>query len=429
MPIHTFRRILTAAGAGLLLLAAACSKPEEKESEPVVPVSAVQARHSAIQRIVTAQAILYPGNQSAIVPKISAPVRRFLVSRGDHVRRGQLLAELESRDLAAAAVEARGNLEQAEANLKSVSSASLPDELSKSRNDVRADKEALDAAQKVYESRKALFDQGALPRKQLDEAQVAYVQARSQYDSAVQHLESLQNVGREEQVRSARAQVEAARGRREAAEAQLDYSRITSPIDGVVTDRPLYPGEMASPGTPLLTVMDISTVVARASVPAGELRYCKVGDAARIASNDSGTEAQGKVTVVSPALDPNSTTAEVWVSAANPAERLKPGATVQVGIVAETVPDALVIPSVALLPSAEGTGDNVLVVGSDSLAHLRRVEIGIRRPGLVQVLRGVAPGEPVITVGGLGVQDKTRVRIENEPEAKSGGSDESKSEK
>ena len=144
MPIHTFRRILTA-GAGLLLLAAACSKPEEKESEPVVPVSAVQARHSVIQRIVTAQAILYPGNQSAIVPKISAPVRRFLVNRGDHVRRGQLLAELESRDLAAAAVEARGNLEQAEANLKSVSSASLPDELSKSRNDVRADKEALES--------------------------------------------------------------------------------------------------------------------------------------------------------------------------------------------------------------------------------------------------------------------------------------------
>jgi len=194
-----------------------------------------------------AQAILYPADQSAIIPKISAPVRRFYVNRGDHVRKGQLLAELENRDLTAAALEARGNYEQAEANYRGTTAASLPEEIAKAQADVESAKEALDAARKVYESRKALLDQGALPRKQLDEAQVAFVQARSQHDVVLRHLESLQKVGKEAQAQAAQAQVEEARGRQQGAEAQLEYSRINSPIDGVVTDRPLYAGEMASP--------------------------------------------------------------------------------------------------------------------------------------------------------------------------------------
>ena len=419
----------TVAAACLVLFAIGCSRTEEKEPEPVVPVQTAPVQRSTIQRIVKAQGILYAVTQAALMPKISAPVRQFHVHRGDRVRRGQLLAELENRDLAAAAVEAKGNLDQAEANLKSVSSASLPDEVTKSQNEVRANKEALDAAQKVLESRKMLFEQGALPRKQLDEAQVAYVQAHGQYDSALKHLESLQKVGKEEQIKAAQAQVEAARGRWQGAEAQLEYSKIASPIDGVVTDRPLYPGEMASAGAPLLTVMDVSRVVARASVSVEELRFCKVGDRATIASADSGAELQGKVNVVSPALDPNSTTAEVWVLASNAGERLRPGATVQVAIVAEIIPDALVIPAAALLPSPEGTGDNVLVVGPDSLAHRRKIEIGVRQFDSVQVLKGLAAGEQVVTVGGLGVQDKTKVRVENDSSAKSDKNDEPKSEK
>jgi len=421
--------LVVATAACLLLSGAGCSKREEKEPEPVVPVQTVPVQRSAIQRIVRAQAILYPLSQAAVMPKISAPVRQFHVSRGDHVREGQLLVELENRDLAAAAAESKGNLDQAEANLKSISAASLPDELAKSQNEVQADKEMFDAAQKVYESRKMLYDQGALPRKQLDEAQVALVQARSQHDSAVKHLESLQKVGREEQTKAAQAQVDAARGRRQGAEAQLEYSRISSPITGVVSDRPLYPGEMASAGTPLLTVMDVSRVIARASVPVSELHFCKVGESATITAADSGIEVQGKVTVVSPALDPNSTTAEVWIQAPNTGERLRPGSTVQVAIIADTVADALVIPRAALLPSPEGPGDNVLVVGSDSLAHRRQVEIGIGQPDVVQILKGLNLGEQVVVVGGLGVEDKTKVKVENEITGKSEKSDEPKSEK
>ncbi len=411
-------RIIAGAVAFILLLAASCSKPEEEETETVVPVQTAAVQRAEIQRVVRAQAILYAADQAAIMPKISAPVRKFYVNRGDHVRKGQLLAELENRDLAAAALEAKGNYDQAEANYRSTTAASLPEEVTKAQTDVQSSKEALDAAQKVYESRKALYDQGALPRKQLDEGQVAFVQARSQYDVAVKHLESLQKVGREAQVKAAQAQLEAAEGRRQGADAQLEYSRIYSPIDGVVTDRPLYAGEMANSGTPLLTVMDVARVIARANVPVNQLRFLKAGESATIIAAESSAGVQGTVTVVSAALDPNSTTAEVWVSARNSGERLRPGSTVQVAVLAEVIRDALVIPTSALLPAQEGTGDTVLVVGSDSLARMRSIEVGVREPDKVQVLKGLASGEQVVTVGGFGLQDKTKVKVENGAGAK-----------
>jgi HlyD family secretion protein len=425
---HAQTKIRTAAALGIFLFAAGCSKNEAPEAESVAPVQTAPVVRAPMQRIIKAQAILHPLNQASITPKIAAPVREFHVNRGDHVRQGQLLAVLENQDLAAAVVESKGLVDQAEAGYRSTTAATLPVEIARAQAEVRSTKEALDAAQKLYDSRKELVQQGALPRRQLDEANVALVQARNQHENAVRQLNSLDQVERETATRQVQAQLDAAKGRHQGVQAQLEYSRITSPINGVVTERPFYAGEMAGTDKPLLTVMDISRVIARANVPADLLPFLRVGNPATIVGSDPTAELHGKVTVVSPALDPNSTTAEVWIEAPNPEERFRPGSTVQVTIVAETVPDAIVVPLTAILPSPEG-GSMVLVAGADSLAHERQIEIGIRAAGTVQILKGLEPGEQVIVVGGLGLEDKAKVRIEK-PEEKTGkGSDEKKDEK
>src|SRR5260370_24410628 len=150
------------------------------------------------------------------------------------------------------------------------------------------------------------------------------------------HLQAVETVRRVEQVKGAAAQVESAKSKFEGAQAQLSYSEVRSPISGIIADRPLYAGEMASAGAPLLTVMNISRGIARANVPVAQAAILKAGQSARITQTDASRQATGKVTLCSPAVDPNSTTVEVWVEAANPAERLKPGATVRVDIHAET---------------------------------------------------------------------------------------------
>jgi HlyD family secretion protein len=405
----------------LAALATGCANKQETEAESVVPVQTAEVRRAPIRRVIHADGVLYPIDQAAVMPKISAPVRAFHVNRGDRVDKGQLLAELENADLTAAALETKGEYEQALSALRSTTAASVPDELIKAQLDVKATKQALEAAQTVYTSRQELFKQGALARRQVDEAQVAFVQAQTQYDAARQHLTSLEKVNKEEMIKAATAQVQIAKGRVDAAAAQLSYAEIRSPISGVIADRPLYPGEMATAGTPLLTVMDISRVVARANVPATEAAHLKVGDPATLSQGEGAAEVPGKVTVVSPAADPNTTTIQVWVEAANPGAHLKPGMAVRVSILADTIPGATVIPESALLPGAGGTSE-VIVIGNDMIAHERAVQAGVRDDSSVEILSGVKPGERVVTVGGLGLREGGKVRFAT-PDGKETGKD------
>ena len=404
------RVLLRFACSGLLGVTLVACKKAEPEPAPVAPVQVAPAIKGSIRVIVTADAVLYPREQANIVPKVTAPVRRFLVNRGDHVKQGQLLAELENRDLVAAAQESRGQFAQAESNYRSTAGAVVPEQVTKAQSDVAAARESLDAARKLLDNREQLFKEGALARKLVDEAQVAFAQAKAQYDTALQHMQALQSVGRDEQIKSAAGQVEAARGRYDATQAQVSYSQIRSPFAGVVTDRPLYPGEMATTGTPLMTVMDVSKIVARINMAGDQAKDVKVGNEATMTPSDGDMPVTGKVIVVSPASDPNSTTVQVWVQADNPGERLRAGQSVHVSIVAATIESATLIPTTAILPNAEGE-TIVLVVDDKNIAHEKVVEIGAREPAMVQVTSGVEPGERVITVGGVGLEDKSRVRV------------------
>src|SRR4051812_11762876 len=307
------------AGCLLLLLsfaATGCSKAE-KEPEPTVEVQAEKVEAKKIEQVVEVQAVVFPMSQAAIVPKVSAPVSKILVARGARVKRGQLLAELENKDLSAGAVESKGLYEQAEATYATTISASLPQEIQKAEFEAQEAKQQLEVEQKVFESRENLFKQGALPRKELDRENVALVQAKNLYAAAERRLTALQSGGKQQALKSAEGQLNAAKGKNLGAEALLSYTEIRSPIDGTVTDRPLYPGEMAAAGTPLITVMDVTRVTARAHIPQEAAASLKKGAPATIEVPGQEQKIPGKVTMIGPATDPNSTTVEVWVEAKN----------------------------------------------------------------------------------------------------------------
>ena len=366
---------------------------------------------TTIQQTITTQAILFPRQQAAIVPKISAPVQKFLVNRGSRVHEGQLLAILENHDLTAAAQDTKGAYDQAQATYDTTTGASLPQEIQKAEADAQQAQQTLDAQEKIFQSRQQLFDQGALPRKELDQSRVDITQARNQYAIAKKHLDDLMAIGKQQELKAAAGQLESAKGKYLGAQAQLSYSEIHSPIDGVVTDRPLYPGEMAPAGTPLLTVMDLSSVIAKAHIPQSEAAALKVGDPGTILAAGSEDPISGKVTVVSPALDPNSTTVEVWLEAKNPKNALKPGTSVQLSLTAQTVKDALVVPAASVITTADGTSA-VMLAGSDGLAHQKAVKLGIRNGEDVQILEGVTANDKVITIGAYGLPDKAKIKIE-----------------
>src|SRR5690242_2268621 len=176
---QSLARCLTASLAASVLTFTACSK-EEAEPQPLVSVQAVPVKQGEISQSITTDAVLFPINQATIVPKIASPVQKAYVARGARVHAGQLLLTLENKDLAAAAEQNRGDLEQAQAAEAIATNNSVPEELQKAQFDAQAARENLDAQQKVYDSRKALFNQGAIARKDLDTAAVALVQAKAQ---------------------------------------------------------------------------------------------------------------------------------------------------------------------------------------------------------------------------------------------------------
>src|SRR5579864_3497701 len=406
-----FRRIVSGTlVTAAWLLCAACSS-EKPPEPPAVSVQAAPVEKTAIQHDVEAQAILFPLQQAAIVPKISAPVQKFLVKRGSPVKQGQVLAVLESRDLSAAAQDTEGAYKQAQAVYETTTAANLPEEIRKAEADAQQAQQALDAQEKVFQSRQQLFEQGALPRKELDQSRVDITQARNQSDIAKQHLEKLMAIGKEQELKAAEGQRDSAAGKYRGAQAQLSYSEIRSPINGVITDRPLYPGEMAAAGTPLLTVMDISSVIAKAHIPQDDAAALKVGDKGSITVPGITEPINGKVTVVSPALDPNSTTVEVWFEVKNPKHELKPGTSVHLSMTAQTVRDALVVPATSILTAPDGS-TTVMLVGSDGLAHQQAVKVGIRNGDDAQIVEGVKDGDKVVTNGAYGLPDKTKIKVQ-----------------
>ena len=402
--------------AFLLLIAlstlgvSACSKTE-KDPEPEVSVQVTSVEQTTLQPTISAEAILFPLEQAAITPKISAPVKTFYVKRGSRVKAGQLLAVLENKDLAAAATDNHGALQQAEATYKTTTGASLPEDLQKSKGDMDSAQKMLDAEEKLYKSRQELFDQGALPRKDLDQANVSVTQARNQFELAKRHYDSLAEFGNQQGQKAANGALESAKGKYEGAAAALSYSQIRSPINGWITDRPLYPGEMAAAGTALLTVMDTSQVIAKAHIPQSEAALLSPGAKATITVPGVEKPVEGKITIVSPALDPNSTTVEVWVQVKNPKQELKPGTSVKLALSAKAIPNALTLPAAAVQPGPDGA-TVVMLLGGDGLAHQTPVHTGVKQDDDIQIVDGVKAGDKVILSGAYGLPDKTKVKVE-----------------
>ena len=430
----TKRNSLLAAAMGLVVLAlllAGCGKAKEKDAAagaggepagPPTPVTVEPALRGAIDHIVTADAVLYPINQANVMPKITAPVRRVLANRGDHVRAGQVLAVLETADLAASAQESKHQYEQTQAAYQTLTGATVPEDRVKAQSDVQSAQQALDAAKKLYDNRVALQREGALAQKLVDDAKVAMVQAQSQSDNAQRHQQALNQVSQREAIAGAEAQMNAAKSHYDSAVVQVSYGEVRSPIAGVISDRSVYPGEVAAAGSPIVSIVDISQVVARANVPVREASAIQVGRPARVSGPDG--DLAGRVTVVSPAVDPSTTTVEVWVQIPNPGEKLKPGGTVRVSIIAETIQNTIVVPASALLNSDEG-GQQIMVVTSDSIAHERRVTVGVRQGNRVQIASGLQEGDQVVTSGGLGLEDKAKVAIQK-PKAEEDDDDDAK---
>jgi HlyD family secretion protein len=415
LQIHIARKQQTIQSLGLcvffgFLCATGCKKADEESPATEVSVHAEKPEVGPISEVILADATLSPMAQAAISPKITAPVRAFYVQRGSRVKEGQLLAQLEDRDLTAAALDNKGQYQAAQAAYETETKAQVQEDYKKAELDLAQAKSQVDLNAAIVAARKKLFTEGAIPGRDLDTANAALVQAQATYDLALNHLRSVQNVSRAASIKQAEGQLTSAEGKYQGAEAQVSYTQIRSPINGVVTDRPLFPGETAASGTTLITVMDTSSLLAKAHLGQMVAQRLKVGDEATVQISGVSEPVPAKVYLISPALDPGSTTLEVWLRIENRNGAYKPGTPVRTSIVGRTTPSALKIPLTAVLTAQDGS-KSVMVMGSDGVAHRKAVNLGINNGDDVEITQGLSKDDMVITTGAYGLDEGTKVKV------------------
>jgi HlyD family secretion protein len=401
--------VLLASLAVLPLLALLGCK-EAPATETVVSVQAQHPEQAPIAEQIEADAVLFPVAQAAIVPRITAPVEKYYVQRGATVRAGQLLATLENGDLTAAALESKGAYEAAQGEYATATQSQIPEDVLAAQAAENQAKVNLKLNEDIVKSRTQLLAEGAISQRDLDTARADLVQAQGAYQTAENHLNAVKRVNQKAAIQEATGQLASAEGKYKGSEAEMGYSEIRSPINGVVADRPLFAGETASAGTPLLIVMDTSTLIAKAHIAQSQAQELKVGDQATITAPGLDDPVPASVSMISPALDAGSTTVEIWLKVNNRKGILRAGTPVKASITGKTVKDALQIPAAAIQTADDG-GKFVMVVGSDSKAKKKPVTLGIESDKAVQVAGGLTTADQVITVGSYALDPGTKVVV------------------
>ena len=396
----------------LFLSLGGCKKDAPADEKPVVAVQAEHPETGEITEDISADAILTPVAQAAVASKISSPIKQFFVQRGSHVQQGQLVAKLENQDLEGAAVDNEGSYTAAKGAYTVATETTVPEDQTKARLDVDQAKATYDLDKSIFDARTQLFKQGAIPGRDVDTARATMMQAQAAYDIAKQHYESLQKASHSASLETAKGTLDSAKGKYLQAQAMLSYTNLRSPISGVVTDRPLFPGDTAAAGTPILTVMDTSTLIAKLHVAQALVQQLQVGADAKLTVPGMDEAVPAKVSLISPALDPGSTTVEVWLKVANAQGKLKAGTSVHATIDGKQIKDALLIPTEAVQRSPETGGKMVMVIAADGTAKKRNVTVGIATKEKTQILEGLTAGDTVITGGAFGLDEGTKVKIE-----------------
>jgi RND family efflux transporter MFP subunit len=171
--------------------------------------------------------------------------------------------------------------------------------------------------------------------------------------------------------------------------------------------------------------MDAATLLAKAHIAQSLAQQMKIGDEASVSVPGVADPVPAKVSLISPALDPGSTTVEVWLKIDNKTGKLKVGTPVKVSITGKTVDKAWKVPSASVLTAQDGS-KSVMVVGDDGAAHRKPVTLGIEDNGDVQIVTGLAPSDLVITSGAYGLDEGTKVKVgpaEDSAGGKGGGAD------
>jgi RND family efflux transporter MFP subunit len=283
-----------------------------------------------------------PDRSSVVASRVMGMVTSIKVREGDRVRSGQLLMTLDDSDMV---------------------------------QKVKAAEKAVEAA----DQNRSLAD-------------VTYGRYQKLYEGKAVSLQEMDQI--ETQKKVARSEYERARAALAEAKVYYGFTKISSPIPGIVTVKKIDEGSMAVPGTPLMTIEDVSSFRIDLNVDEGMTGKLRKGMPVEVIIDSLSITIKGRISEIVPAIDPSSRTFIVKTKIGGPG--LRSGLYARV-MIPEGKKEAILLPKRSIIEKGQLTG--VYVVGTDNIVTYRLVRTGREYEGGVEIVSGIGPGERVITKG------------------------------
>ncbi|HYS91932.1 MAG TPA: efflux RND transporter periplasmic adaptor subunit [Candidatus Acidoferrales bacterium] len=375
--------------------------------DPLVSIVSPQRRDIEVKLSFTAD--ILPIRQAAIFSKVSGYIRKIHVERGDLVKEGQLLVEIDDLELKASSEQARAAQGSAEAGLE-VARSTLEGQkanLESQRANLAKARAVAANDTRQAERMKTLFEKGMVAAVEWDNARTNADSSRASTDAAEAQLRlaAVQITTQESQVRLAQAQVETYRAALSLAQTNLSNTRLLAPFPGYIAQRNLDQGAAVSAqssGTTntsvgILLVQDISSVKVQIEVPERDIARVAVGAPVRVTADPyKGEVFAGSIARVVHSLDPRSRTMGIEVEIPNPRAQLKPGMFARVEAVVEMRKAVLTVPLETL---RVGEGPPIVMLVRSNAVEAVQVQLGAADQKDIEIVKGVSDRDQVILQG------------------------------
>jgi membrane fusion protein, heavy metal efflux system len=297
-------------------------------------------------------------NTTPVITQVGGPVSRILVVPGERVKQGQPLLEVSSPDyslLFATYLKARDTLRVADKN---------------------------------YLRAQDLYAHHAIAERDLLQAESDHIQAQADLNASLLGLKIL-GIAKPEDLEKAPSSAEIP---------------LLAPIGGEIVERDVAPGQLLQAGaTQAFIISNMSTVWVLANIYQGDMAQVKVGDEVTVQTDSYPDKFHGKISFISPAVDPNTRTLQARIVVDNPGEKLKNNMYVIATVNAGVEQNAIAVPDASVLRNDENQPFVYVATGSNQFAR-RSVEIGQSEAGKTQILKGLSPGDRVVGDGSLFLQ-------------------------
>jgi RND family efflux transporter MFP subunit len=343
---------------------------------PPMTVELARVQRGRVSQTLTVVGNLIGAQTVDVVPRTGGRLVAVNVKLGDRVRRGQVIARIEDREIVEQVRQAEASHRVGEAT-------------------IRQREADLNLAQTNVERSRNLFGRQLLPKQTLDDAEARYLSAEAALDLA-------------------RAQLAQSDARLQELRINLANTNVVSPVDGFVARRNLDVGAFASQNQPVVSVVDISSLRLVANVVEKDLRAVTVGDRATVNVDAyPGETFSGQIARVAPVLDPSTRTATMEVEIQNRDGRLKPGMYARVDLTVEDKSNVLVIPKIALIDSQGERG--VYQPGDDNKAKFKAVKVGIENNETAEIIAGLTEGEQIVSTGAGALRRDDQLVVAGQP--------------